>query len=86
MTTRIQYMPHMAKCVDGKTRTTYVRSYHDGRRWVMHSDTFYSVPAYTQVKSKTVRGFIVIEDEEMQFFADRDGKNAHLLQRPTETP
>ncbi len=54
--------PHKAICADGVIRTAYVRSYWDGRQWCMHSDTFFSVPAFVRVKGKRVSGYVTRTD------------------------
>lgn len=41
-------------CQDGKRRTVYVRG---------EADTFFSIPAATSIKGKTVRGYLTINDD-----------------------
>ena len=75
----IVYRPHKMKCADGVTRTVRVRSYHDGRRWCMHGDTYFSVPAFTKANGKTVRGFVSSAEGVLVFSAYRYHKNAGAI-------
>lgn len=68
-----------ARCADGEFRQAHIRSYFDGREHRIHPDTFYSAPAYVLVDRKKVMGFVVQEDHQWLFYADRDGENAALI-------
>lgn len=55
----------------------------DGRRRVVYAsaepDTFFSIPALTRVRGKTVAGFLSSDENGWKFTAYSYGKNADLL-------
>lgn len=62
-------------CEDGRRRTVYVTG---------QPDTFFSAPAQTRVKGKTVTGYLTtIHDGGYEFRANAFGKNADLLKKAT---
>lgn len=79
MTQEIFYRPHKARCADGVIRSARVRSYYDGRRWCMHGDTYFSVPAVVTVARKTIRGYVTTTDEGLEFQAYQYRKNHQLI-------
>lgn len=82
MTSEITYLPKRAVCADGVTRTVRVKCYRfDGS---MAADTYFSVPAYVQIKGKTVRGYLTGSDLDgdaspYAFHAYTYGKNGTIL-------
>ena len=75
----LAYRPHKVRCDDGATRTARVRSYWDGRRWSFHADTYFSVPAYVQVRGRTVRGYVGSNESGLFFSATTYHKNHALI-------
>lgn len=59
-----------ARCEDGVIRTIRIGI----------PDTFFSIPGRTQVRGKTVKGFVHVEEEEIRFCSG--GKNRLSAGRP----
>lgn len=77
----IMYRPHKVICDDGIIRTARVRSYWDGRNWCAYADTWFSVPAYTKARGKTVRGYVTSGDAGPRFVAYLYRKNHQAVSR-----
>ncbi len=64
----IIYIPLRAMCADGIERVARTRATIYGE---IHPDTAFTVPAYVQVRGRTVRGYIASGDG-MAFYQERD--------------
>lgn len=64
----IVWRPHK---IDG--RTVYVRSYWDGRRWALHGDTYFSVPAFIRSNGRRIKGFVTQDEGAFTFHRYKAG-------------